>query len=241
MNELKFYDSSGVNSGAEQTYIYWDRVRKFMDFSGMTFSTLARKSQIPESTLRKLMQGVTKDPRISTIQPIFHALELDANVALGLLPPRDYESETRESVPLTDALRQQLTEVRAERDAQLAELDRLRKLVLAKSEALSRLEGRSADMDSLTAQCADQQRRLESKAQKIQDQAEEIAGLREKVGARDLSISNLEKINLRQRGEIAWMRIAILVLVVLIISALGYMAWEMLNPDTGLLQWRLSK
>lgn len=239
MNELKIYDCSGTDPGMEQPYVYWDRVRKFMEFSGMSFATLARKTCTPESTLRKLFQGVTKDPRISTILAIFRVLELDANVALGLSPPRDYEAEaTRENVPLTDALKQQLTEVRAERDAQLAELDRLRKLVLAKGEALSRLEGRTADAAELAAKCADQQQRLEYKAQKIQEQAEEIACLREKAESKTQTIKNLESLTARQRKELLWMKIATVALVSIIISASIYLAWEIVNPDAGMIQWR---
>ena len=239
MNELRIYDCSGTDPGADQPYVYWDRVRKFMEFSGMSFATLARKTCTPESTLRKLFQGVTKDPRISTIRAIFRVLELDANVALGLSPPRDYEAEaTRENIPLTESLKQQLTEVRAERDAQLVELDRLRKLVLAKGEALSRLEGRAADVDELNARCADQQQRLEYKAQKIQDQAEEIACLREKADARAITIRNLESLTARQRQELRWMKIATVALVSIIIAASIYMAWELVNPDAGMIQWR---
>ena len=239
MIELRLINCSGTDPGAEQTYIYWDRVRSFMQFTGMSFATLARKSQTPESTLRKLLQGVTKDPRISTVQPVFKALELDANIALGLAPPRDYEAEiTQENVPLTDALKQQLSEVRAERDSQLAELDRLRKLVLSKGETLSRLEGRAIDVDALTRQCADQQQRLECKAQKIQDQAEEIACLREKVESRERTVKNLESLTARQRKELLWMKIATAVLVSIIIAAAAYMAWEIINPDSGMIKWR---
>lgn len=239
MNELRLIDCSGPDPGSEQTYIYWDRVREFMNYSGMSFATLARKSNTPESTLRKLFQGVTKDPRISTLWPIFNVLKLDLHVAFGLAPPRDYEAEVRsENIPLTESLKQQLTEVRAERDAQLAELDRLRKLVLAKGEALSRLEGRAADVDELTARCADQQQRLEHKAQKIQDQAEEIACLREKVESRERTVKNLESHTARQRKELMWMKIATVVLVSIIIASAAYMAWEIINPDAGLIKWR---
>lgn len=239
MNELRLINCSGTDPGAEQTYIYWDRVRSFMQFTGMSFATLARKSRTPESTLRKLLQGVTKDPRISTVQPVFKALELDANIALGLAPPRDYDAEiTQENVPLTDALKQQLSEVRAERDSQLAELDRLRKLVLSKGETLSRLEGRAADVDALTAQCAEQHKRLEIKTQKIQDQAEEIACLREKVESRERTVKNLESLTARQRKELMWMKIATAALVAVIVVAASYMVWEIANPDSGLIKWR---
>lgn len=239
MNELRLIDCSRADTSAEQTYIYWDRVRAFMSFSGMSFAALARKSQTPESTLRKLLQGVTKDPRISTVQPVFKALELDANIALGLSPPRDYNAETtRENIPLTDALKQQLESVRAERDTQLQELDRLRKMVLSKGEALSRLEGRVADVDELAAQCADQQQRLECKSQKIQDQAEEIACLREKVESRERTVKNLESLTARQRKELLWLKIATVVLVSIIIAVSVYMAWEIANPESGMINWR---
>lgn len=239
MNELRLIECSGTDPGSEQKYIHWDRVREFMNYSGMSFATLARKSKTPESTLRKLFQGVTKDPRISTLWPIFYELKLDLHVAFGFAPPRDYEAEVRgENIPLTESLKQQLTEVRAERDSQLAELDRLRKLVLSKGETLSRLEGRAIDVDALTRQCADQQQQLEYKAQKIQDQAEEIASLREKVESRERTVKNLESLTARQRKELLWMKIATVALVSIIIAAAAYMAWEIINPDSGLINWR---
>ena len=238
MNELKIFDCSGTDPGMEQPYVYWDRVRKFMEFTGMSFATLARKTCTPESTLRKLFQGVTKDPRISTIRAIFLVLELDANVALGLSPPRDYDAEvTRENVPLTDALKQQLAEVRAERDAQLAELDRLRKLVLAKGEALSRLEGRSADAAELAAKCADQQQRLERKAELIQNQASEIARLQATAEAYGKNVEKLEGLAARNRKLANWALFFAAAMVVAFIVLVSVYIWDISNLDKGPTSW----
>lgn len=238
MNELRIYERTGEQGGAEQTYIYWDRVRKFMEFIGMSLATLSRKSGTPESTLRKLLQGVTKDPRVSTIQPIFKALELDANIALGLSPPRDYGEETaRENVPLTEALQRQLDDVRAERDAQMKELDRLRKLVLDKGEKLSRMEERAADAEQLSARCADQQQRLEYKAEKIQSQAEEIARLKATIEARDKTVENLETLARRNRKSENWNLIFAVAMVAAFVALAAFYIWDISNLNKGPTSW----
>lgn len=237
--ELQILENEQLHAEAEQIYVHWDRVRKFMDFIGMSFATLSRKSCTPESTLRKLMQGVTKDPRVSTLQPILKALGADANIVLGLAPARDYDKEIKgDNIPLTDALRQHLDAVRAERDDAHKELTRLRKMILEKEGAMCRLEGRTADAQALARQCADQQERLERKANKIQEQAEKIATLTANLDACNHTISNLEFTSARQRTELKWLMIALCVLAALLISVLGYAAWELSNPDIGLIKWR---
>ena len=238
MNELRIYDCSGTDPGAEQTYVHWDRVRKFMAMSGMSFSTLVRKTGIPESTLRKLFQGITKDPRISTVHTIFGVLKLDTNIAMGFAPARDYDAEAeRENVPLTESLKQQLADVRAERDAQLVEMDRLRKLVLSKGEALSRMEGRATDVDALTRQCADQQQRLEYKAEKIHAQAEEIAHLRATVDASSANVRNLEKLAARNRRLANWALAFSAVMAVSFIALAVLYIWDISNLNMGPTSW----
>lgn len=212
MNEIRLIDCSGTDPGAEQTYVYWDRVRAFMSFTGMSLSTLARKSQTPESTLRKLLQGVTKDPRISTVQPVFKALELDANIALGLSPERDYDAEiSRENVPLTEALRQQLESVRAERDAAEAKAQDLRLKYLGKCEALSAAEATISAMQEAANNYAQQQTQLDKRAD---DNRNDFDKVRNTLYA--------------ERAEAKRLRMALIAMGVVTIVSLGITVYVML-------------
>lgn len=220
MNDITLVNCSGADPGTEQTYVYWDRVRAFMSFTGMSLSTLARKSQTPESTLRKLLQGVTKDPRISTVQPVFKALELDANIALGLSPPRDYDTEiSRENVPLTDALRQQLDSVRAERDAAQEKAQDLRLKYLETCEALSAAEATISVMQEAANKYTQQQTQLDKRAD---DNRNDFEKVRNTLYA--------------ERAEAKRLRIALTVMCFVAIVALGvavYVMWDASHPGTG--------
>lgn len=212
MNEIRLVDCSGADPGTEQTYVYWDRVRAFMSFTGMSLSTLARKSQTPESTLRKLLQGVTKDPRISTVQPVFKALELDANIALGLSPARDYDAEiSRENVPLTDALRQQLDSVRAERDAAQAKAQDLRLKYLEKCEALSAAEATISIMQEAANNYAHQQTQLDKRANDSRDDFDKV-----------------RKTLYAERAEAKRLRTALIVMGIVTIISLGVTVYVLL-------------
>lgn len=224
---------------AEDPHINFGQLEEIMEFQELTYCDLARISRTPEKTIRNILRGVTKDPRISTLLPIVRALGASIDRLVGIAPKRDIQREGAVfDASLMDSMRHQVGQMQEQRASDALELDRLRKLVLAKSEALSHLEGRAADAAELTRQCADQQQRLEVKAEKIREQAETIAAQQATIQAQQKSIGNLEGITARQREELRWMKISIAALMVVIITVTGYMAWELLNPDMGVLQWR---
>lgn len=64
-----------------------------MKLQGITFPRLEELSGTPESTLKKLARGETKDPRISTVFAPFKVLGLSIDRACGLAPERDLRTE----------------------------------------------------------------------------------------------------------------------------------------------------
>lgn len=61
-------------------------LRAMKECSGMTTKEIARKSSIPEPTLEKLFSGATKEPKLTTLQPLVKCLgfsldELDTGLA----------------------------------------------------------------------------------------------------------------------------------------------------------------
>lgn len=214
--------------------------KKNPKLKGMSNRDIAENCDMSESTLKNLLNGKNANPRIGTLKRLLTFIGGGSvDRLIGFAPPRNFEKESATyDANLMDTMRHQVESLQAQNAAQEKELDRLRKLVLAKGEALSRLEGRTADVEQLTAQCADQQQRLEYKAQRIQDQAEEIAALRATVQARDRSVSNLESVASRQRSELKWLKLFVAALILIIVAAACYMAWELSNPDLGMLQRR---
>lgn len=213
--------------------------KKNPKLKGMSNRDIAERCDMSESTLKNLLNGKNANPRIGTLKRLLTFIGGGSvDRLIGFAPPRNFEKESAAyDASLMDAMRHQVESLEAQNAAQEKELDRLRKLVLAKEGALCRLEGRAADVEHLTAQCADQRQRLEYKAQKIQEQAEEIAALKEKVEARDKTVANLEAMNGRQREELWWMKIGVVVLVTVIILAVGYFVWEIGNLDEGITAW----
>lgn len=49
-----------------------DELKKMKKESGLTTKEIAERSHLPEPTLEKLFSGVTKDPRLTTIQELVH-------------------------------------------------------------------------------------------------------------------------------------------------------------------------
>lgn len=230
---------------APDPHIQWGQLQKIMELQEITYPELARRSNTPERTLRNILKGLTKDPRISTLLPIVRALGASIDRLVGLAPMRDIQREAAVfDVTLMDSMRQQVDTLEAQRAIDQAELDRLRKLVLSKGEALSIATERCASMDGIKQERAalekkieDQAARLEYKAEKIQAQAEEIAALREKVEAKKENVRNLESLTARQRQELWYMRVVILVLVTAIILLCAYFVWEVSNLDEGITAW----
>lgn len=52
-------------------------IKQYLKEHKMTYKDLAEKCNVPESTLKNLFSGATKNPRIDTMQAIERALEID--------------------------------------------------------------------------------------------------------------------------------------------------------------------
>ena len=72
--------------------------------SGMTTAEIAAKSGIPEPTLEKLFAGVTKDPKLPTMQKLVHffGYTLDDLYGGKENPPAPAEPEQRVSLEKTE-------------------------------------------------------------------------------------------------------------------------------------------
>ena len=53
---------------------WFDRLKALKTLSGLTTKEIADKSGVPEPTLEKIFAGVTKNPSVSAIQKVVHAL-----------------------------------------------------------------------------------------------------------------------------------------------------------------------
>lgn len=92
--------------------LHWDQLRALMDYQEITFPQLAKIAHTPDSTLRKLFQGSTKDPCVSTLYPIIRALGASFDRFLGLAPNRDFTKEDSEHDPTTiDSIQRQMSEL----------------------------------------------------------------------------------------------------------------------------------
>lgn len=58
-----------------------EEIKSYLKVNKITYKELAEKSGVPESTLKNLFSGVTKNPRISTMQAIERALGLNNHAA----------------------------------------------------------------------------------------------------------------------------------------------------------------
>lgn len=80
-----------------------------MKLQGVSFPKLEELSGTPESTLKKLARGETKDPRLSSIYPAFNVLGLSIDRACGLAPERDMSKEAAtHNVSMAKAMQERL-------------------------------------------------------------------------------------------------------------------------------------
>lgn len=78
---------SDAGGNADVPSLFRERLTCSMEERSLSCSALARRSDLPEKTLRNILQGVASDPRLSTFYRIAVALGGDANKLLGLSPP----------------------------------------------------------------------------------------------------------------------------------------------------------
>lgn len=256
MQRMKVNDQ--VQDGLEHDIglVDWAQLRRLMEFQDVSTASLARMCNMPLSTLRKMFSGETGDPRISSILPVCRALGASLDRLIGLAPKRDLARE--EAVydsTLMDNMRNQLASAEQQRAADAQELDRLRKLVLAKGEACSCAESklsaisdiihdrdasiarrdaiiaqRDAEIDDLSNKIENQSVRLEAKAQRIQEQAEQISRQNALLEGKDAALQRIELTNTRLRTACYILLAAVLVGAAII----AYLAWDIANIDQGL-------
>ena len=161
--------------------INYDYLRQLMIQQGLSYPALERKSGVPESTLRKLMQGKTKDPRVASLLPVVRALGGSADLLFGLaVTPIPAKEQTAMDVAVMDAMRTMM----AASMQQYSDAD---------AAAIAEIGLLSAQVAELKQLVADQDERLGHKRGLIGDQSSEIARLNERVGAREATITSLRK------------------------------------------------
>lgn len=226
MEKIKNAECTEATNAPE---IQWDQLRKLMEFQELTYPALARMSGTPESTLRKLLQGVTKDPRVSTMYPIVKALGASFDRLLGLAPKRDFErEEATYDVTLMDSMRHQVQEMAKEREADV-------------NRNAEKIAENASMIEALNAKVNEQMERLEFKAGRIHDLEMENQVLKANVDARDRTISNLESMYKKRdatvgslRKDLTIMRYVLIALAFICVGICGYFIWEILNLDKGI-------
>lgn len=229
----------------DTSWFYPERLRKLMDFTGTSCSALAKKSGVPEGTLRKLLQGETKDPRASTFVPPLKVLGADANIVLGLSPARDYDGElAQEGKMLADVLRKQIEEMQKKAAEDDRRMVRLREMLLEASKAQAAAEGRVESLEYMvskrdetihnqTETIAQMECRLETKRSRIESLTAESStyaanceGTKTELAAVRKSRDKKSKICRR----LIW---ALCISVIALVALSTYTIWEINNIDQG--------
>lgn len=185
----------------------YEYLRQLMIRQGLSYPALERKSGVPESTLRKLMQGKTKDPRVASLLPVVRALGGSADLLFGLAAaPIPIKEQTTMDVAVMDAMRAMM----AASMQQYSDAD---------AAAVAEIGLLSAQVAELKQLVADQDERLGNKRGLLDDQRSEIARLSERVAARELTIASMRK-------AIKWICIGsgVAILALLVFSA--FCIWD---------------
>ena len=165
----------------EEYPINYEYLRRLMIQQGLSYPALEHKSGVPESTLRKLMQGKTKDPRVASLLPVVRALGGSADLLFGLAAtPIPAKEQTAMDVAVMDAMRTMLTAS-------------MQQYSDADATAIAEIGLLGAQVAELKQLVADQDERLGYKRDLLSDQRSEIARLNERVEAREATITSLRK------------------------------------------------
>jgi len=233
-------------SDAEEMWIYPDRLRKFLEFAKISHEALAKKSGTPISTVRKLLQGETRDPRASTLVPLLKACGADANVVLGLTPARDYDKDlSREGTLLADALRNQIDRMQAQIEEDDRRLVRLREMVLEKGEAKAVAESRVQSLEYMMSKrdetirqqietIAQTECRLEAKRNKIEELTAAVSCYKTSAEATETQLAALRSSRERRNKTYHRMAVALCISVALTIAVGTYFIFEITHIDKGL-------
>ena len=239
-NEAQIIDIS------EQIWYYPDRLRKSMEAAGLSQAALAKKAGVPESTIRKLLQGETRDPRASTFVPVCKAVGADANAVFGLSPAVNTTAElTRESAQLVEALRAQIENMREQDKESDRRLVNLRTMLFDAGKGQAAAEGRVAALEALLSQKSDLIReqtetiaqyecRMESKRHRIEELSSQASALRTTVEAKDSELAAVRKSRDKKAKICKRLIWSLCLTVVLLIAVCVYAIWEISNFEDGI-------
>lgn len=242
---LEISETQNIIDISEQIWFYPDRLRKCMESAGLSQAMLAKKAGVPESTVRKLLQGETRDPRASTFVPVLKAAKADANAVFGIAPVRDIPVElSKEGALLVDALKAQIEQQRAQDAESDRRLVNLRTMLLEAGKGQATAEGRAAALEGLLAQKADQVReqaeaiaqyecRMEQKRSKIEEQGAQVSALRATVEAKDSELAAVRKSRDRKSKLCKRLIWSLCTTIALLIAVSVYSVWEISNIDKG--------
>lgn len=117
--------------------VFRDRLRATMETQRLSCCALAKRSDVPEKTLRNILQGIAADPRLTTVFRIVAALGESANWMFGLETAADtLQRDTH--AHMYDDLHRQLEQ----RD------DEIRQLRTALAQKIAALSGKSECCES---------------------------------------------------------------------------------------------
>lgn len=242
---LETTETQNIIEISEQIWFYPDRLRKCMEAAGLSQATLARKAGVPESTVRKLLQGETRDPRASTFVPVCRAAGADANAVFGLAPVVSQPAElSREGTLLVDALRKQLDQMHAQDAESDRRLVRLREMLLDASNGKATAEGRVAALEAVLAQQAEQIRqqadtiaqqecRLEVKRNRIEELGAQASALKTTVEAKGSELAAVRKSRDSKKKTVKRLAVALCATIFLLALLCVYAVWEISNIDKG--------
>ena len=138
-----------------------DALNRLIDFGrehnprlkGASEARLAEMCEVSETTFKSIRKGRNRKPRIDIMYSIVALFGGSIDRLIGLAPPRDIAREraTWDATP-TEGLQHRIDYLERQKSADDAELDRLRKLVLAKSEALAHAETRADACEARVAE-----------------------------------------------------------------------------------------
>lgn len=125
-------------------------ISEAMKIQKITVPMLEKLCGTPESTLKKLIRGESKDPRISTILPSFKVLGLSIDRACGLAPERDMEKEAAaHNVSMVTALQERIAMQDQKLDEQTEVIAKQREEIAAKVATIEARERSIAHRDEI--------------------------------------------------------------------------------------------
>lgn len=197
--------------------------------AGKTKRDIAEACDMSESTLKNLCNGKNDNPRIGTLKRIIRYIGGGSvDRIIGFAPPRDFaKEEAQYDASLVEAMQIRLDEKRERIDELTKQLavceedrDRLRRLVLAKGEALSAAELKASML----------QAQMDAHGESNLHRNKQESDLRE----------DFEKVRstlYAERAESKKLRVALIVMCAVAILALAlsvYLIWDVTHLSAGI-------